>query len=363
MATGVKIRVLIVDDSPTIRLIIAELLAAQPDIEISGQAGDGAEALEKVALLNPDIIIMDVQMPVMNGFEATEQIMAHCPKPILILSSVISRSEVFTSLRAIELGALDVMEKPEFSSQVEVEQFTRVIVEKIRMLSRIQVITHVRGKQTRIKGPLKENIPIDFGTFEVVAIGASTGGPLALKILFSGLDPLFDIPMVVVQHITSGFLEGLSDWLRLECKRKIVVARDSQPLEKGHIYFIPNAFQPKFSGRRALMLDENQPEMGGFKPSADALFNSVAEQFGGRAIGVLLTGMGNDGARGLLRLREAGGITIAQDQVTSIVYGMPRAAAELGAPLHVLPINQIPCLLNQFITGSSSNETRKNSAY
>ena len=319
MVNKPKIRILLVDDSPTMLLILTDTLAQFPDLEVCGSAADGREALAKVTALNPDIIIMDLQMPVMNGFEATEQIMAHRPKPILILSSVINRSELFTSLKAVELGALDVMEKPQIDLPQQMARFSRELAEKIRLLARIQVITHIRGRGVRVKDLAMPVAPPLGGKLELVAIGASTGGPLALKILLGGLAAGFDLPVVIVQHIASGFLTGLADWLGLECRRRVTVARPEEPLQRGMIYFIPEQCQPGFRRAGQLCLLSDQPEVGGFKPSVDVLFQGVAEHYGPRAVGIILTGMGADGAAGLLRLRQAGGITIAQDEVTSIV--------------------------------------------
>ena len=355
-----RIRVFLVDDSPTIRMILKDLLGAYPDIEIAGEAVNGRDAVERVHLYNPDIVVMDIQMPILNGFEATEQIMAHHPKPILILSSIVNKSEVFTSMRAIELGALDVMEKPEFTDERKMDDFAAKLVDKIRVLSRIQVITHIRGRHTPVVAEAaptaaalpRPEIPFLPGAIELVSIGASTGGPLALKILLSGLSPAFDIPIVIVQHITNGFMEGMAGWLQAESKRKVVVAEDRQMLEKRCVYFVPNGFQPNFVARGILALEATVPPRGGFKPSADVLLENTATYYGDRAIGVLLTGMGEDGARGLLALRENKGITIAQDRFSSIVYGMPRAAAEMGAAMHVLPVQQISEFLNNFILGT-----------
>ncbi|MBP7865904.1 MAG: chemotaxis-specific protein-glutamate methyltransferase CheB [Acidobacteria bacterium] len=351
-----KIRVFLVDDSPTVRMILKDLLGACPDIEIAGEASNGLDAVERVGLFNPDIVVMDVQMPVLNGFEATEQIMAHSPKPILILSSIVNRTEVFTSMRAIELGALDVMEKPEFADEKKVEEFAAKLLEKIRILSRIQVITHIRGRHAargkeaeRVEPspPVKPEIPVfPAGPIDIVAIGASTGGPLALKILLSGLSPSFDTPIVIVQHITNGFMDGMAGWLHSECKRRIIVAGDRQSLERGCVYFVPNGAQPSFAARGILVLDRAMNARGGFKPSADVLFESVAAYYGPRSLGILLTGMGEDGARGLLKLRTEKGMTVAQDRFSSIVYGMPRAAAELGAAVHILPIHQVAEFMN-----------------
>lgn len=345
-----KIRVLLVDDSQTVRMVLRDLLAAYADIEVAGEAADGKEALDMVATLNPDMLIMDVQMPHLNGFEATEQIMAHRPKPILILSSIINRSEVFTSLKAIELGALDVMEKPEFSNPAQMSMFSRNLVERIRMLSHIRVIPHIRGRQLGVVKPLPPLLPSAAGQCEAVGIGCSTGGPLALKVIISGLTKPDHPPLIVVQHITNGFLEGLADWLQTECKRRVTIASRQQLLEPGGIYLVPNGYQPVFPSRQMLHLDQHLPEEGGFRPSATVLFKEMSTTFAASALGVLLTGMGSDGAAGLLRMKQAGAVTVAQDQATSIVYGMPRAAVESGAAIHVLPVHQIPAFLHQFFS-------------
>lgn len=349
-----KIRILLVDDSSTVRMILRDLLSAMPGLDIAGEAANGREAVEKTFQLNPDILVMDVEMPVLNGFEATEEIMAHRPKPILILSSIINRSEVYTSMRAIALGALDVMQKPEFTSQDEIRKFSNELADKIRMLARIRVIPHIRGRHSlHQKIQPAAAVPPSEG-YQIVGIGCSTGGPLALKVLLSALDPSFPLPIVIVQHITNGFLEGLADWLQAECKRRIEVAKSYLLMEPGVTYMIPNGSQPLFPSRQVLQLDERMPDDGGFKPSANTLLHQVALTYGPAALGVLLTGMGGDGAKGLLDIKKAGGITIAQDQSTSIVYGMPKVAVDLGAAFHILPIGDIAPLLQSLVSGKTS---------
>ena len=345
-----KYRILLVDDSATIRMILKDLLAVHRDMEVCGEACDGREAVEKVSALNPDIVVMDVQMPIMNGFEATERIMASTPKPVLILSSIINRSEVFTSLRAIELGALDVMEKPEFSDERQMDEFSAKLVDKIRVLARVKVITHLRGSHYRREDVLSGRTPTRTGTYDILGIGSSTGGPLALKFLLANLPLSFNLPIVVVQHITTGFLDGLASWLNAECRRKVVVAEPQQELQAGWVYFVPNGFQPRFKDRGVLVLDDNIPAEGGFKPSANTLLRAIGDVYGPRSIGLILTGMGSDGADGLFRMKDAGAVTIAQDRLSCIVYGMPRAAVEKGAATHVLPLNQMPDFLSQFST-------------
>jgi two-component system, chemotaxis family, protein-glutamate methylesterase/glutaminase len=348
MAEGSRIRLLIVDDSDLVRGIVRELLSQDPDLVVAGEARDGREAVALTERLRPDLIIMDIQMPVMDGFAATEHIMAYTPTPILIFSSAIDRSEKYSSFRALSLGALDVMSKPDITN-AGFQEIAAQLIAKIKLLSRIRVIPHIRGKlrpgQVWEVGK-SEAEPVRPAAItpqarRLVAIGASTGGPLALEKLFAALPGTFPAGIVVVQHITRGFLDGFIDWLAGRVRLRVRVAADGETVRNGMIYFAPDDAQLLVSPDRRIRLRPDLPPWGEHKPAVNHLLQSVGESLGAQSVGVILTGMGDDGAAGMRAMHDRGAYTIAQDQGTSLIYGMPRAAVEAGGVSRVLPLERI----------------------
>lgn len=334
------VRVLVVDDSLVAREMLTQILQSDPDIEVAGVASNGAEAVEAVARLKPDLVTMDIHMPKMDGIAAVEQIMAYTPTPILVVSSSVHGEGVGRAFDALSAGALEVMKKPEPRDWAELDRIAAELIRKVKLLSRVRVITHIRGR--RATGRPSEAAPPptrEPGAVSLVAIGSSTGGPSALMSVLAPLPADFPVPIVIAQHIADGFIPGLVSWLDATCKITVRAAVDGEMAMPGNAYLAP-------TGRNlavdTLTLRFKQPgERQLYIPSADTLFESVAKTHGGSAVGVLLTGMGDDGARGLKSLRDAGALTIVQDEATSTVFGMPKAAIEMGAARKVLPVQQI----------------------
>ncbi|MCP5109145.1 MAG: chemotaxis-specific protein-glutamate methyltransferase CheB [bacterium] len=336
-----KVNVLIVDDSQLVRGILKEIFENDPELRVAGEAGDGKEAIEAARRLKPDIITMDIQMPVMDGFEATEHIMAYTPTPILILSSALDECEQYSSFKAISLGALDTMSKPDIT-QEGFDRIARDLVRKVKMLSHIHVIPHIRAKLKDVVPMPTRKKSFDDLKYRLVAIGASTGGPMALEQLFSVFPADFPLGIVAVQHISAGFIQSFVDWMDTKTKLKINIPGNGEPISGGTVYFAPDGVQMEVSADNSIILNKDLPPWGEFKPSVNHLFKSVGQRLGGKAIGVILTGMGDDGARGMVEMYRNGGHTIAQDQATSLIYGMPKAAAANKCVHSVLPLEKIP---------------------
>jgi two-component system chemotaxis response regulator CheB len=324
------IRVLVADDSELFRELLSSVVAADPAFEVVATAADGNAAAALARRFKPDVITMDLNMPDADGFSGIARIMAETPTPILVLTA--NRAEV-VGFKALSLGALDLVEKP--GVDVDLVEYGAQIRSRLRLLAGVKVIRHLRGlRGQKLRPPARSR------RAEVVVVGASLGGPRALASLLKGLPADFPAPLVVVQHIADGFTEGLAGWLRQESRLSVREARDGDALRAGEVLLAP-------SGRH-LVVEEgvarlsDAPPVDTFKPSVTPLFLSAARAYGGRACGVLLTGMGRDGAEGLLAIKRAGGTTLAQDEATSAVFGMPKAAIDLGAVDRVLALDDIP---------------------
>ncbi|WP_433292316.1 chemotaxis-specific protein-glutamate methyltransferase CheB [Actinoplanes sp. CA-030573] len=345
------IRVLLVEDSATMRGHLRESLAADPELHVVGEATDGGQAVEMVGRLRPDVVTMDMMLPTMSGLVATEHIMAEHPTPILVVSSA-DRQELFSTYNALAAGAVDVLEKPRGDDSDA--DWGRRLRSAVRLVSRIRVITHPRARLDRRRPagmappPPAPAAPLPTaGTLRLVAVGASTGGPRALTDLLCSLPAGFRPPVLCVQHIAASepFAEAFSDWLAGQTGRDISYARDWTPVEAlaGRVVLAP-------PDRHLLVRDgvlrlSDEPPRYSCRPSVDVLFESVATELGAFAAGCLLTGMGRDGADGLLKMRTHGGVTFAQDEASCVVYGMPREAALLGAAAYVLPPARIAARL------------------
>jgi two-component system chemotaxis response regulator CheB len=339
------VRVVVVEDSPVQRAHLVDVLQAERDIAVIGQAGDPVEAVALVQRLQPDVVTMDLGLPGEGGLGAIEQIMADLPTPILVLSARVTYAGSAAAVESLLAGAVEALPKPE-RWDAEAERQVRF---RVRLLSKVTVVAHPRGRRRRPPAPDPYRAP-------PVAIAASTGGPAALAEILPCLGGLA-VPVLVVQHLHPQLVDGFVGWMQRVSALPVVMAADGDRPQPGVVYVAPAGAHLKLApapgvpavparpsralppGGRRLVLD---PEPAGVhRPSADELFTSVAATAGGQSVGVLLTGMGDDGAAGLLALRRQGAITIAQDEPTSIVFGMPRAAQRLGAAAEVHGIGQV----------------------
>jgi two-component system, chemotaxis family, protein-glutamate methylesterase/glutaminase len=347
-----KVRVLVVEDSTTVRMRLIEILSSDPEIELVGEAQDGKSAIELCLLHRPDLVTMDMMLPVMTGLAATEYIMVHCPTPILIVSASINRGDLFRTYDALAAGAVDVLEKPTGNEADGIWEHR--FISTVKLVSRIRIITHphawlVDRSRPRAAPPAPLPLP-PHGLrpdrkFELVAIGASTGGPGAIVEILQALPADFRLPIAFVLHISEPFGCAFADWLNGRVGRPVAYAREGDPVAAaaGRVVMAPTSRHLTVrDGRFHLTLD---PERHSCRPSVDVLFESIALNYGPSSIACLLTGMGRDGASGLLKLREAGALTIAQDESTSVIYGMPREAALLGAAVQILRLDEIACRL------------------
>jgi two-component system chemotaxis response regulator CheB len=335
-----KRRVLLVEDSATVRGQLREILAGDPEIELVGEAEDGKLAIELCQRLRPDVVTMDMMLPIMSGLAATEYIMAHCPTPILIVSASINRGELFRTYEALAAGAVDVLEKPHGDEPEG--SWQRKYLQTLKLVSRIRVITHPRARLRALE-TATEPPP---GTsqahpYALVAIGASTGGPGAIVEILRALPADFLLPILLVLHINEPFGSAFADWLDTQSKRRVEYPSDGALLVNatGKVVMAPPNRHLRVEKGRFRLTEE--PERHSCRPSVDVLFESLAREVGPAVVACLLTGMGRDGAAGLLALRKAGAITIAQDEATCVVYGMPREAVLLQAAAHVLPLANI----------------------
>jgi two-component system chemotaxis response regulator CheB len=352
-----RIRLLIVEDSPVALAILQRIFREAPDIEVVGVARNGQEALAMFPMVQPTMICTDLHMPKMNGLELTQEVMARHPCPILVVSASVQEEDTQNVFRILEAGALDIFPKPRTGLASEYEKSKHELLAKIRVLSGVSVFTQRRQGAPTVRQPLIQrppvtSTPIDIRAPRVLAIGASTGGPQALLAIFQQLPKTFPVPILCVQHISEGFLQGLIDWLNSSCSLQVKIASPGENPQPGVIYFPPERQHLEMSARGQLSLTPGTP-VSGHCPSVTVMFKSVAAYYRRSAVGVLLTGMGRDGADGLQTLAQAGSLTIAQDEASSVVFGMPKEAIALGAAQQVLPLQSIaPFLMNQVFTAA-----------
>jgi two-component system chemotaxis response regulator CheB len=330
------VNVLIADDSMLTRTVIKDLLARDLNITVVGEVSDGQEAVRATRRLRPDLIIMDVMMPVMDGLAATVEIMASCPTPILILSANVDSQDSRSAFNAIKHGALDVMEKPQGVVTEAFEEIAAQLIQKVKFLARVRVIHHFR--RPRQKMPAAP--PADHRR-RILAIGASTGGPKAVMRLMKELPRETGAKVLIVQHIARGFAAGFAEWLDRESPLSVRLAREGDLLEEGVALVAPNGVHMEVQDGRIVLSDA--APVNSCRPSVDVLFHSLARSdLAARAVAVLFTGMGRDGAEGMAALRRSGGYNIAQDEASSAVFGMPRAAIDLGGVHETLALMDIP---------------------
>lgn len=330
MAVEGKVRVLVVDDSPLVRQLIVDALRADPDIEVVGTADNGQQAIERASALKPHVITMDVDMPVMDGLTATERIMAEDPRPILVLTGDPRAQAPEMTHRALAVGALALRVKP-------ANEEMGALAREVKLLATIRVIRHVRGVKKVVSGSHSAlpEVPQPFGasTIGVICIASSTGGPQVVQKLLSQLPADFPVPIAIVQHINAAFSDSLLGWLAESSKLKVKVAKDGDLLHAGGVLIAPPDHHLVIGGRGRVSLLTGGPR-DGHLPSGTALLESAAKVYGRRAVGVILTGMGTDGVEGLAAIRAAGGKTLAQNQESSVVFGMPGAAVAKGIVDH-----------------------------
>ncbi len=332
------IRVLIVDDSAVIRTLLTAIIENEPDFEVVGFAKTGQEAIEMTMALNPDLITMDIRMPVMDGISSIRKIMSTHPKPIVVISSNID-DELQIGFRAIDEGALAVLEKPCAITDAQFSSIQRNIVNTIRCMVEVKLVKR-RFKKKPVGMSVFDKPALNY---KLVTIGSSTGGPQALKKILSSLPGDYSSPIVITQHISKGFIKGLAEWLNEASKLQVKVAKNGDQLTAGTVYFAPDDYhcQIQSAGSKLYIELHNDKEENGFMPSVSRLFYSVAKSCSGQAVGIILSGMGNDGADGLLAMHKNNCFTIAQDEQSSIVFGMPNAAIQLNAVNKVLPVEEI----------------------
>lgn len=318
-----KIRVVVAEDSATVRHLLVALLNADPSVVVVGEAVNGKEAVELTRRLRPSVVVMDIRMPVMDGFEATKRIMIESPTPVVIVTAT-ANAEVELGLRAVQLGAMTLLPKPGAPNDPGFAAQAARFVPLVKAFSEVKVIRRRRDVDDPAKPSDASNrdAPIRPGAVEVVAIAASTGGPAALYRLLERLPPRSTVPILVVQHIAEGFTAGLVSWLGSGTPLPVKVAVEGERLVGSTIYVAAEQRHLEVSNDRRVRLSD-QPAVGGFRPSATALFRSVAQVYGRGAVAVVLTGMGSDGFEGVVRVRESGGVVLAQDEATSVVFGMP----------------------------------------
>lgn len=332
------IRVLIVDDSPTYRELMALILQNTPGLQVAGTARNGMEAVRLARRLLPNVITMDVFMPEMDGLEATRQIMAQTPCPIVMISAGLDQSERNLTFEALQAGALSFLAKPALSDPPEMYQH---LAGQVKLMAEVKVVR----RWDRVATPA---LPIPTPTIRMnghpnlglVAIAASTGGPAALAEILGQLPATFPLPILIVQHITPGFGQSLADWLNRQTTLEVRLARHGDEPLPGQVLIAPDDYHTQINTMGLVALSQ-APAYYGLRPAAHVLFSSVAQVYGATALGIILTGMGDDGAEGLLAMRQAGARTIAQDKESSIVFGMPAVAIELGAVEQVLPLTSI----------------------
>ena len=401
------IRVLLVEDSPVATIILKRILNSPPLLKVVGTARTGIEGLRLIPAARPDVICSDLQMPEMGGLEFIREVMATSPKPILVISASVQAEDTQNVFELLAAGAVDVFPKPRGSVMDNYEAMKQELITKVRILAGVSVFTLRRNRlmhpmKPKLLGDLALSSParilaksdrtqknkhlnkhlaekpasnvssglakprLQFAPvtkrveikeinlqrtpvpFRVVAIGASTGGPQALQAILSALPSNFPVPVICVQHISEGFLQGLVDWLGSECRLMAKIACHGEYPEPGKIYFPPERKHLELDSR-GRFLHSSAPPFSGHRPSVTATFNAVASYYGSRAVAVLLTGMGRDGADGMLSIAQAGGLTIAQNEASCVVFGMPKEAIALGAADRVLPIADIAPMLIQYI--------------
>ncbi|HMC15422.1 MAG TPA: chemotaxis-specific protein-glutamate methyltransferase CheB [Albitalea sp.] len=344
-----RVRVLVVEDSPVSQELLTTILNGDPALQVVGIAANGEAAVAAAEQLRPDVITMDIHMPGLDGYGATRRIMERCPTRIVMVTGSLLADEVAASFRAMESGALAVIVKPPGPGHADYAAARDELLRTVKLMSEVKVV-----KRWAARDPVTSPPPLKAAVTDVsqprpriVAIGASTGGPVALQVILSRLEPSIGAPLVIVQHISPGFADGFTQWLAQASAYDVRVPMQGERLLPGVAYVAPGGLQLTLHPNGSVRLVD-EPAEHGFKPSVSFLFRSAA-QFGPEAVGVLLTGMGRDGAQELDLMRRAGALTIAQDKASAVVHGMPGEAVKLGAASHVMTPETIALTLNRLL--------------
>ncbi len=345
------INVLIVEDSLVTRQYLKHILESDGNIRVIAMAEDGKEAIRLVGEHMPDVVTMDINMPGMDGFDATRQIMETCPLPIVIVSASYNRKDVDKSFRAIEAGAVSIVEKPLGMGHPAHKTMAGDLIRTVKLMSEVKVVKRWPNKKmpSKVRTEPRSLKPEPVHRqIKLVTIGVSTGGPPVLKSILTGLKKNFPTPILIVQHIAGGFLKGLVQWLNETTVHPIHIAAHGERILPGHVYFAPDEFQMGIDTGSRITLSKAPPE-NGIRPSVSYLFRSASNAFGRNMIGVILTGMGRDGANELKLMKDLGAITIAQDKDSSAIFGMPGEAIKLKAASYILPANSISNALESIV--------------
>lgn len=358
------IRVLIVEDSITVTKILEHIIEADPRLKLVGSAASGEEALTKIQKIKPDVISMDIRLPGMNGFEVTREVMHRFPTPIVVVSASVESDELQISMNALKAGALSIVEKPTGTRSNDYEKKAQEICDQLALMSQVQVISQKKWglgeKIKEIKGAFKSDPIVPSQFCEVIGVVASTGGPKALVEVLNPLPADFPLPILIVQHITGTFFDGFVAWLDDQIPLSVKKAESGEKIQESTVYLAPAGLHMGVSSGKIKLFDGE--EVSHQKPSGTLLLKSLAESYGSRACGIILTGMGDDGAIGLVDIHTQDGYTIAESENTAVVFGMPKVAQDLGATKAVLNLRDIPKTIVKLTTGrDKKNGGRKES--
>lgn len=342
------VRLLIVEDSPVVQELLIYIFSSDPDIKIVGIAKDGLEALDKYELLKPDIITMDINMPNLNGLETTKKIMSSNPVPVVIISGSYDTKEVELTFDAMDAGALAVLPKPTGINHPDFKNMAKEILNTVKAMAEVKLVRRWSkpDSSTKVNGLILNDRKQLNSEIKLVAIGASTGGPIILQKILSALPKDFSVPILIVQHMSEGFIHGFVEWLNHSSSIRVKLAQPGESLLPGYAYVAPDGLHMGIGKNERIILVDDKP-VNGLRPTVSFLFRSVANIIGSNSIGVLLTGMGSDGAEELKLMKDKGAVTIVQDKESSVIYGMPGEAVKIGAETYILSPDKIALVLTK----------------
>lgn len=350
-----KIKVFTIDDSPIYRQVYREIITSDPDLEYLGYASNGALAIEKLKVIDPDIITLDIEMPEMDGIETLKYIMTHFPKPVIMISSFTTDGADVT-FKALELGAVDYIEKPKANDiKTNIFELEELLLLKLKVFADFQLPQKKRFKQVS----MNDGIP-DIGGLpsfaiprtikhkvDIICIGASTGGTVALSTILPRIKPNIGVPILIVQHMPVNYTNSFANRLDSLCSLKVSEASDETVLEPNNIYIAHGGYHLEVHMGKVRLT--NSPPVNNHRPSVDVLFNSALETYKGNMLAVILTGMGSDGAKGIAAIKDAGGYTVAQDEESSVIFGMPGSAIKTGRIDRIVPLDRMAQFINDYV--------------